>query len=88
MLLMKTDINLTLTIAINNRVKFQINIQKRSGVYKFWKIKNYIPKSLVLLITQARNDLYRKEQLSLPYYFLVSLLQIYPPVQKTNSLFK
>ena len=69
MLLMKTDINLTLTIAINNRVKFQINIQKRSGVYKFWKIKNYIHKSLMLLITQARNDLYRKEQLSLPSYF-------------------
>ena len=40
----------------------------------------------MLLITQTRNDLYRKEQLNLPYYFLVSLLQIYPPVQKTNSL--
>lgn len=88
MLLIKTDINLTLTIAINNRVKFQINIQRRSGVYKFWKIKNYIHKSLMLLITQARNDLYRKEQLGLPSYFLVSLLQIYPPVRKTNSLFK
>ena len=42
----------------------------------------------MLLITQARNDLYRKEQLSLPSYFLVSLLKIYPPVRTTNSLFK